>query len=220
MPIAHPYLADPVDGVLFTHTLNDPDFLIECYRFGVFPWMNFDQHGLFYFPPLRYIIYPPEIKVPKSIRPFFNSNRYTVTADTCFERVIMHCSAAERKGQESTWISNVFIKAYNKLHRLGYAHSIEVWDGEDLVGGLYGVSVGKIFTGESMFSLKPSASRFGLISLAKVLEKMEFTCIDCQIENPYLTTFGGQNLEREDFFQMMKKNVLEEDRIGSWTSLF
>ena len=124
-----------------------------------------------------------------------------------------------RHNQDGTWITENFIQTYYILHRLGLAHSVEVWDRDGmLAGGLYGVSMGKIFHGESMFSLQPNASRFALISLAKILTQKSFTYIDCQIENPYLKSFGGLSVKDKLFFEIMKKNLFEPTLLGSWAN--
>lgn len=218
--MVHPLLADKETGFLLIDNISDHECLLEYYRFGVFPWSNHGQQGFFYFPYYRYIIEPTKIKIAKSIRSYFNQKKYRVTADTCFDAVIENCSKVARKDQADTWISSHFRKVYTKLYDLGYAHSIEVWEGDQLVGGLYGVAIGRVFTGESMFSLKSNASRFGLISLAKKLEELDFDLIDCQIENPYLSSFGGENLQREYFLQIMQLNVLAPDLVGKWTKYF
>ncbi|HMS97576.1 MAG TPA: leucyl/phenylalanyl-tRNA--protein transferase [Saprospiraceae bacterium] len=214
----HPYLADE-HGLLCYAMMDDPTTLLHCYRFGIFPWDNVDKIGAFYFPSKRYVIEPRHIKIPKSIRSYFNNHRFTITFDTQFEMVIRQCASAKRKDQASTWISEQFIKVYTQMFQQGHAHSVEVWQGDKLVGGLYGIAVGRVFTGESMFSHESNASRFAMISLAKFLEKHNFSLIDCQVYNPYLTSFGGQEIPAQVFFEHMKHNFLEPDLIGPWTEL-
>ncbi len=212
----HPYMADE-QGLLCYAFMDDPTTLLNCYRFGIFPWDNVDKIGAFYFPTKRYVIEPRLIKIPKSIRSYFNNNRFTTTFDTQFETVISHCARAKRKDQASTWISDQFVKVYTKMFLQGHAHSVEVWQEGKLVGGLYGVAVGKVFTGESMFSLTSNASRFAMISLARFLESHQFSLIDCQVFNPYLASFGGMEIPSPVFFEHMKNNFLEPDLAGPWT---
>jgi len=234
-------MAKPVDQSIFSNTLGiiphpleyanqhgfiawmdmmDVDILLSYYRFGIFPWENFGKVAAYFFPQERYVIDPRIIKIPKSIRSYFNQNKFTVTFDQAFDKVILSCRHVKRKQEGGTWISDEFIYMYDKLFKKGYAHSVEVWQGDLLVGGLYGIAVGKIFTGESMFSVANNASRFGLISLALHLAKYDFKYIDCQLYNPYLSSFGGKTMPAEDFFEEMKQNYFEEDMIGNWGSLF
>lgn len=212
----HPAMADE-QGLLCYAFMDDPDTLLSCYRFGIFPWDNVDKIGAFYFPAWRYVIEPGLIKVPKSMHTYFNNQKFSVSFDTQFETVIRHCARAKRKDQASTWISDQFIKVYTALHHKGYAHSVEVWQEDQLVGGLYGVAVGRVFTGESMFSLSSNASRFAMISLARLLEKEHFTLIDCQVYNPYLASFGGNEIPSYLFYEHMKNNFLEPDLTGPWS---
>ncbi|MBK9687339.1 MAG: leucyl/phenylalanyl-tRNA--protein transferase [Saprospiraceae bacterium] len=214
----HPYVADE-QGLLCYAFMDNPSTLLNCYRFGIFPWDNVDKIGAFYFPSKRYVIEPSLIKIPKSIRSYFNNDKFTVTFDTQFETVIKQCARAKRKDQASTWISDHFIKVYTEMHLQGYAHSVEVWQEGQLVGGLYGIAVGRVFTGESMFSFTSNASRFAMISLAWFLEKYNFSLIDCQVYNPYLASFGGEEISAPVFFEHMKHNFLEPDLMGPWSEL-
>ena len=214
----HPYVADE-QGLLCYAFMDNPSTLLNCYRFGIFPWDNVDKIGAFYFPSKRYVIEPSLIKIPKSIRSYFNNTKFTVTFDTQFETVIKQCARAKRKDQASTWISDQFIKVYTEMHLQGYAHSVEVWQEGQLVGGLYGIAVGRVFTGESMFSFTSNASRFAMISLAWFLEKYNFSLIDCQVYNPYLASFGGEEISAPVFFEHMKHNFLEPDLMGPWSEL-
>lgn len=214
----HPYVADE-QGLLCYAFMDNPSTLLNCYRFGIFPWDNVDKIGAFYFPSKRYVIEPSLIKIPKSIRSYFNNTKFNVTFDTQFETVIKQCARAKRKDQASTWISDQFIKVYTEMHLQGYAHSVEVWQEGQLVGGLYGIAVGRVFTGESMFSFTSNASRFAMISLAWLLEKYNFSLIDCQVYNPYLASFGGEEISAPVFFEHMKHNFLEPDLMGPWSEL-
>ncbi len=218
--IPHPLAYAQSNGFVGWMDMNDPEQLLSYYHFGLFPWENYGTKGAFFFPSQRYMIIPSEIKIPKSIRSYFNNQKFQLSFDQAFEEVMMSCRHVKRKGGAGTWISDEFIKVYKKLHDKGYAHSVEVWQDDQLVGGLYGVSIGKVFTGESMFSIASNASRFALISLAIYLEKAGIRYIDCQIRNPYLETFGGFDMPASDFFILMKQNYLETSLVGDWGELF
>jgi leucyl/phenylalanyl-tRNA--protein transferase len=205
----HPLVSNS-EGLVCGANMLNIDALLLGYRWGLFPWYNYGEMGMFYFPHYRYVIKPTEIKIPKSIRPYFTQKRFTVSVDTCFEEVIISCMLAKRK-ENSTWIKPIYVEAYTALHKKGYGHSIEVWEKDELIGGLYGVAVGKIFTGESMFSNVSNASRYAMIYLAIILEDMGFEYIDCQLKNPYLESFGGKEISGKDFYQIMKKNLCHED---------
>jgi leucyl/phenylalanyl-tRNA---protein transferase len=215
--LPHPFSTS--SEIVFMAPLHDIPQLIFSYRYGFFPWYEVNDLAVFFYPHHRYVIQPSKINIPKSINSYFNQNKFKITIDTDFEQVINLCKEIPRPNQDGSWLSDNFILAYTTLHNLGIAHSVEVWDQNDnLAGGLYGVSLGKIFHGESMFSLQPNASRFGLISLSKILEAMNFSYIDCQIENPYLQSFGGTALTKKQFFKVIRTNLLEPTRIGSWST--
>lgn len=203
----------------FLGSILDTDLLLQAYRFGFFPWYEIiGDLSAFYHPQTRYILNPCEVKTPKSMNTYFNNAKYYITIDQEFGTVIRNCSRVPRGENNSSWISSNFVKSYTTLHQLGYAHSVEVWNSVDhtLVGGLYGLSFGKIFHGESMFSLLPNASRFGLISLSRILCQKEFFMIDCQVENPYLVTFGGKEIPKAEFFDSIKLNLLQPTIVGNW----
>lgn len=214
-PPAH--LANP-DGILAIGGDLSSDRLLLAYRQGLFPWFNPEDPILWWSPDPRFVLYPNELKVAKSMRPYFNQKKFDYTFDQCFEQVMRCCQQQWRKGQEGgTWISDGMIRAYQDLHQQGYAHSVEVWQDGALVGGLYGVCIGKIFFGESMFAKVSNASKAGFISLVKVLEKMGFWLIDCQQETRHLKSLGGRPIPREQFLEYMKKNETEESLIGNWS---
>ncbi len=212
----HPLTAREETGFLCNTDMSNADVLLTCYRYGIFPWSSYFHYGSFYFPPKRYVIEPSKIKIQKSMRPYFNQGKFQITMDKCFREVMALCKSVRRNNDGSTWISGVFEKVYGTLHDNGYAHSVEVWKDGNLVGGLYGVAVGKIFTGESMFSLMPNASKYAMISLAKFLETNGFNYIDCQVYNNYLSSFGGVEIDSRDFFYIMKNNLKEEDNLNIW----
>jgi leucyl/phenylalanyl-tRNA--protein transferase len=212
----HP-LSNRYCGQLCFAPMLDWEVLIMCYRFGIFPWHNDGEYGAFYFPEERYIIRPNKIKIAKSIRPYLNQNRFHITVDTCFKDVMLYCKKGGIRKDKNTWITSPFLYVYNELHNQGYAHSIEVWNDDRLVGGLYGVAVGKVFTGESMFSLESNASRIALIYLAKILLSKGFEIIDCQVYNNYLASFGGETISDIAFYNIMKSNLWNEDKVGKWS---
>jgi leucyl/phenylalanyl-tRNA--protein transferase len=150
------------DGILAVGGDLSTDRLLLAYSMGLFPWFNPDDPILWWSPDPRFVLYPDKLKVAKSMRPYFNQNKFQVTFDTCFEKVIMACQQQYRKGQSGgTWITDEMVTSYTQLNKLGFAHSVEVWKDEELVGGLYGISLGKIFFGESMFAKRSNASKFG-----------------------------------------------------------
>jgi leucyl/phenylalanyl-tRNA---protein transferase len=174
-----------------------PERLIFAYENGIFPWYSEDEPITWFCPDPRFVLFPEEIKIAKSMSSLFNSRRFRVTYDTCFEEVMRSCGAISRKGQAGTWIIEDMISAYSNLHELGFAHSVEVWEGDDLVGGLYGVALGKVFFGESMFAKVSNASKFGFITLVKKLIADGFQLIDCQQETPHLASLGARAITRK-----------------------
>lgn len=140
------------------------------------------------------------------MRSYFNQGKFSVTYNQCFDQVLDFCKKITRKGEPGTWINNDIIQSYTELYNEGLAQSVEVWEGDKLVGGLYGVVLGKIFFGESMFSLKPNASKFGFITLARKLEEEGFYCIDCQIYNTHLESLGGEFISGENFLALLRTN--------------
>lgn len=214
MYFPHPLLADD-DGILAIGGDLNPDRLLLAYRFGIFPWYQ-DEPIMWWFTHPRCILYPEKVKVSKSMRPYFNQNKFEVTYDTSFEEVMYSCADITRKDQDSTWINDEMIDAYCKLHEKGYAHSVEVWQEGKLVGGLYGVSVGKIFCGESMFAKVSNASKYALISLCRLLEVKGYDVIDCQQETGHLMSLGAQLVSKESFYNTIKWNLLECDNKEKW----
>lgn len=201
----HPFLADKSHGLLGVGGSLSVDRLLLAYHFGVFPWFNPGEPVQWFFPDPRLVIFPDEIKVSKSMRPYFNQQKFSWTHNQNFAAVIRHCQQADDRSVEGTWIGDEIISAYTELHEQGFAHSIEVWDDEDLVGGLYGVWLGKVFYGESMFSIKSNASKFGLISFVKHFSQLgQLKMIDCQIENDHLLSLGGRNISGQDFLSRLK----------------
>lgn len=200
-----PRLGDPT-GLLAVGGALTTDWLIEAYSQGIFPWFAYKLDEPHWYCPMdRFVIFPEEIHVSHSMRTLINKNQYQVTVNRDFEGVIRGCSTVdERSINICSWLGEDMIRAYCGLHKMGYAASVEVWDGEALVGGLYGVTMGKCFMGESMFSLVPSASKLALIALANTMK--EGGChgfIDCQFETPHLKSMGGRHISYDEYLQIL-----------------
>jgi leucyl/phenylalanyl-tRNA---protein transferase len=184
-----------------------PERLFLAYSMGIFPWYNDDEPILWWSPDPRMVLFPDELIIAKSMRPFFNQNKFQVTYNADFQSVMTACMNQKRESQDGTWINEDMVKSYTTLHKQGHAHSVEVWQEGELVGGLYGIAVGKIFFGESMFAKVPNASKFGFISFVKKLKDLGFLMIDCQQETRHLTSLGAKLISREDFYRILKKNT-------------
>jgi len=193
------------------------DRLLAAYRQGIFPWFNPDDPIIWWSPDPRFVLFPDELKIHKSMRPYFNQKKFTVTFDGHFETVMRACQMQRRNNQVGgTWITEDMIEGYCNLHQQGYAHSVEVWKGEELVGGLYGIALGKIFFGESMFAKVSNASKFGFITLVQELKKKGFKLIDCQQKTGHLGSLGARAIPRQEFIELLEVNRGEEDLQGSW----
>jgi leucyl/phenylalanyl-tRNA--protein transferase len=212
----HPDLADK-EGLLAIGGNLSTDSLITAYSFGIFPWYSENDPLVWWSPDPRFVLFPEKLKVSKSMRPYFNQNKYQISIDTKFEYIIRACSRIQRKGQKGTWITDAMYDAYIQLHKEGFAHSIEVWKDGKLAGGLYGVSLGKMFFGESMFSLLPNASKFGFISLVRLLISKGYQLIDCQQETPHLRSLGAEGITRKAFLHLLRQNRMESSHIGNWS---
>ncbi|MDZ4749413.1 MAG: leucyl/phenylalanyl-tRNA--protein transferase [Saprospiraceae bacterium] len=201
----HPVLRDP-DGLMAVGGDLSPERLLLAYRWGIFPWYHEGQPILWWWLAPRLMVRPGDVHVAHSVRNYINQKKYKVTFDQDFATVIHRCSSVKRVGQDGTWIMPEMIEGYSVLHRLGYAHSVEVWENDKLVGGLYGIALGRIFFGESMFAEKPNASKVGFIHLAKLLEEKGFLWIDCQQDTPHMRTLGADLVEEDDFLKILRKN--------------
>ncbi|QEM06529.1 leucyl/phenylalanyl-tRNA--protein transferase [Mucilaginibacter rubeus] len=199
-----PDLAEP-DGLLAVGGDLSTDRLLLAYQNGIFPWYSDDTPILWYSPHERFVLFPDELKVSKSMRQVLRSGKLKVTVDTCFNDVITACSTAPREGQDGTWIVPDMITAYNRLHLEGYAHSVEVWQDDKLVGGLYGVHVGDVFCGESMFSRVSNASKTALIYLCNT---GIYKLIDCQVHTGHLESLGARMISREQYMDVLLNNLV------------
>ena len=195
----HPSLADE-DGLLAVGGDLSIERLLLAYENGIFPWYNEDSPILWYAPLERFVLSPAKIRISKSLKQVLRSNKFQVTIDKDFSSVIKNCAVISRKDQDGTWIVSDMQEAYNRLHKAGYAHSIEVWQGEELVGGLYGVQIGKVFCGESMFSKVSNASKIALVHLAK---NFGLSLIDCQIPSDHLKKIGAELIPQEEYLSIV-----------------
>ena len=210
-------LSDPT-GLLAIGGKLDVDWLLEAYSTGVFPWFNENEPIMWWSPDPRSVAKPGEILISKSMKPYFRKNIYQLKIDNSFEQVIDSCQKIPRKDQDGTWITTEMKEVYIRLFEEGYAHSFETYYENKLVGGLYGVSLGKMFFGESMFSLKSNASKFAFISLSLILKKNNFTLIDCQVPNSHLKSMGCYEMNREKYLRLLSKNNSEKTIRGNWSS--
>ncbi len=226
-----PFLLDPDRAELFPPVelaLTEPDGLLAvggdlsrqrllaAYRHGIFPWYSDGQPILWWSPDPRAVLYINEFICSRSLKKSIHNKGYIVTLDTAFSEVILHCGQ-NRAHDQSTWITAAMTEAYTDLHDAGYAHSIECWHDEKLVGGLYGLSLGKAFFGESMFSLATDASKVSLAYLVKHLQMREFSFIDCQIPTPHLAQFGTKSIPRQQFIPELQRTLNYPDTTGKWT---
>lgn len=223
----------PVQAHIFPHPLDadatgmlaiggdlSPERLVVGYQHGIFPWYNEDEPIVWWFPNPRCVLFPEKVKVSKSMRSYFSKGKYRVTYDQHFPTVIQNCRNIPRHGQDGTWLNDDMIDSYIKLHKQGYAHSVEVWDAHgEMIGGLYGVAIGKLFYGESMFSKKSNASKFALISLARKLQELDFKLIDCQQDTPHMRSMGAELISSEAFYQYCRENLRVEHTKGNWKYL-
>ncbi len=212
MVFPDPYYGEP-DGLLAIGGDLKVERLLLAYHNGIFPWYSYrSEIGPKWYCPLeRFVIFPNEIHISHSMRTLINSGRYRMTLNEAFGDVIRWCGKVNGRNEEyGTWLGDEIIDAYTKLHDLGYAMSVEVWEGDTLAGGLYGVCINNSFIGESMFSLVPSGSKLALIHLAKLCQKLPSSLIDCQFETPHLKSMGGRFISYEDYMDILNM-VYEKD---------
>ncbi len=197
-----PRLADP-SGLLGVGGDLDPRRIRLAYRMGIFPWYSEGQPILWWSPDPRLVLFPGDLVVPRSLRKRLRKAPYRLTMDTAFDEVVARCASVPRPGQAGTWITDAMREAYGDLHRLGDAHSVEAWEGEALVGGLYGVVVGAAFCGESMFAVAPDASKIAFATLVRQLERWGCPLVDCQVHTEHLARFGAVEIPREAFLRRL-----------------
>jgi len=201
--------------VAFGGDLN-PHRILEAYKGGIFPWYGPEDPILWWSPNPRLVLFPQNFKKSKSFRRVLRNKGFEVCFDRAFESVISHCSALPREGQEGTWLSSEMKRAYIELHKMGFAHSVETYYEGELVGGLYGLAIGKGFFGESMFSLMSDASKVSLYALSDICVKKSYDFIDCQVETAHLVKWGAQLIERNDFLDVLEKTLEKNTDSGSW----
>ncbi|HQS57233.1 MAG: leucyl/phenylalanyl-tRNA--protein transferase [Gallionellales bacterium 35-53-114] len=183
-----------------------PERLLDAYRQGIFPWFSAGDPILWWSPDPRMVLFPEEFKISKSLRKTLHKGKFEVRTDSAFEQVMRAC-ALPREGQDGTWIQEEIIAAYVRLHKVGLAHSVETWMEGELVGGLYGVSLGRMFYGESMFSRKTDASKIALAHLTAQLKRWEFGMIDCQMNTPHLASMGAREISRREFILRLQELI-------------
>ena len=195
-------LRDP-NGLLAAGADLSPPRLINAYRQGIFPWFNAGEPILWWSPDPRMVMFPSELKVSRSLAKTLRNRPFEVRVDTAFRDVMMACSQMPREGQSGTWISQQMIAAYIELHRLGIAHSFETWIDGELLGGLYGVAIGRAFYGESMFSKQTDASKIAFVHLVRQLQRWNFGLIDCQMKTDHLASLGAREIPRQEFSALL-----------------
>ena len=204
------------DGLLAFGGDLSPQRLIVAYANGIFPWYNEDEPLLWWSLDPRLIIRPGEMKVSKSLRRTLKADRFEIRIDTNFRKVMLQCAQTPREGQNGTWIQDEMVDAYCELHELGIAHSFEAYQNDELVGGLYGVSIGKVFYGESMFHTVTDASKVAFYHLHQFLLKNGFKLIDCQQETRHLISLGAYSVPRQEFLNELKVLSQEPTLVGNW----
>lgn len=207
-------LADP-NGLLAAGGSLDADWLLAAYREGIFPWYEQGQPVLWWAPDPRLVLEPGRVVVSRSLRKLIRKQIYRISFDTAFISVIEACQNSGGR-ENATWITSEMKTAYVNLHKLGHAHSIEVWHDESLVGGLYGLALGKAFFGESMFSAQPNASKLALVALSRQLEARGYGLIDCQVHSDHLVSMGAETLSRRDFQETLAALLSREEQPGLW----
>ena len=191
--------------------------LLLAYSLGVFPWYSDGSPILWWSPDPRLVLIPEELRVSRSLRQVIKKGIYSVTMDVAFDVVIRNCAAGRGRKEEDTWITDEMIKAYNRLHELGFAHSVEVWRDGAMVGGLYGVALGAVYFGESMFSEMKDASKVALVKLVGYLIENGYQLIDCQVPTEHLISMGAKEVSREEFQVMFKKALKVSMKPGKWS---
>lgn len=181
--------------------------LLLAYRSGIFPWYNEDEPIVWWSPDPRFVLFPEKLRVTKSMQSVLNNGTFRFTINRAFNKVLQNCKSITRKDQEGTWITPEVQKAYTELHELGYAHSAEAWMNGELVGGLYGIKLGNVFFGESMFSTISNASKFAFINYVRQLQKENIALIDCQVYTAHLESLGAKMIKREIFMDLLRTNL-------------
>ncbi|KPA18346.1 Leucyl/phenylalanyl-tRNA--protein transferase [Candidatus Magnetomorum sp. HK-1] len=204
------------DGLIAFGGDLSPNRLLSAYSQGIFPWYSPGDPILWWSPDPRLVIFPKKLHISKSLKKEMRKKKYRVTIDQAFSSVITECAKIRLQNGEETWITEPMKQAYLQLHLLGFAHSVETWIDDKLIGGLYGVSIGRSFFGESMFSKKSNASKIALVALVKFLQAYDFDILDCQVSTDHLINMGAENISRDLFLKLLDKSLTHNTLCGRW----
>ncbi len=208
-------LAEP-DGLLAYGADVSPERLLKAYPLGIFPWYNEGQPPLWWAPHERCVLFPELMHCSKSLKRVIRQNKYEIRMDTAFDQVVQACGHVGASRADGTWLNQELKASFSELHAMGLAHSVEAWKGGELVGGLYGISIGAMFFGESMFASSPDASKVALFHLCQYMIDEGMDLIDCQIPNDHLISLGAQLLPRQEFYPQLEESVNKMTRLGPW----
>lgn len=212
-----PRLADGEYGLVGLGADHEPETLLAAYRSGIFPWPHQALRMAWFCPPQRMVLRPEAFRIHRSLRKTLKHRRFRLTVDTDFEAVLLGCATTPRDGQPGTWLVPSLRAGLMGLHQHGVAHSVEVWDRQDLVGGLYGIALGRIFTGESMFSRGTDASKIALLALCAQLHRWGFHWVDCQVHTDHLASLGAYEIPRDHWLDEVQLHAVPPDRMGPWS---
>ncbi len=201
-----PELAEE-NGLLAVGGDLSPHRILAAYQQGIFPWYSENDPILWWFTSPRLVLFPDELKISKRLRRYYKNTTQTFTINRAFDEVITACAASRQITEEGTWITAEMIRAYRILNRLGYAHSVECWDNRQLAGGLYGIALGEVFFGESMFSFSTNSSKFALIQLVDFLKTNNYRLIDCQMKTEHLVSMGARELDGKEFQRLLSRHI-------------
>jgi leucyl/phenylalanyl-tRNA--protein transferase len=204
------------DGLLAIGGDLSPERLLLAYSNGIFPWFSEGDPILWWSPSPRLVIFPDEFKIPRRLSRLMRQKKFSVTMDKAFHQVITLCATLDDRKEKGTWITRDMIKAYTLLHDMGYAHSVECWQDRELAGGLYGLALGGVFFGESMFSRQPNSSKIALVSLERKLLKWDFDLIDCQMKTAHLMQFGAREIPGQEFQKLLAISMTRPTKKGLW----
>lgn len=213
-------LSDEDEDIIAVGGGLSPGMLISAYRQGIFPWFNPQDPIIWWSPEQRFVLYPNELHIGKTLKKFLRKAPFELSLDQAFKQVIQACSQSHRQGQEGTWISPDMRDAYSELHKLGVAHSVECWYQGRLAGGLYGLAMGSCFFGESMFSRMTGASKYAFSALVMWLDENGYSIIDCQQETQYLASFGARLIARKDFLRELQTGLNMPSHKQNWAKLW
>ncbi len=203
------------DGLLAVGGNLLPGTLIDAYRQGIFPWYNDDEPYLWWSPDPRTVLHPRNVHISKSLKKFIRKTAFNLSFDRAFSEVIRECAKPRESGSD-TWITRDMISAYEVLHELGHAHSVEVWENDTLVGGLYGLAIGQVFFGESMFSRRDNSSKYAFVVLCRHLSLWQFSLLDCQVRNSHLATLGASTIPRAEFVRQLDTYCSQTPTGANW----